>query len=67
MSELAYNLSDEPFELPDAAVSWRVRKLTTKGAPEVVYGREGVPLILPVDADMDDLRCVAITATALRP
>jgi hypothetical protein len=22
----------------------------------VVYGREGIPLILPIDADMDDLR-----------
>jgi hypothetical protein len=56
MSDLAYNLSGEQFELPGAAVGWRVRKLKAKGAPEVVYGREGIPLILPVDADMDDLR-----------
>ena len=56
MCDLAYNLNGEAFELPGAAVGWRVRKLKAKGAPEVVYGREGIPLILPVDADMDDLR-----------
>ena len=26
MSELAFNLNGEPFELPSAAVGWRVRK-----------------------------------------
>src|SRR5256885_2019570 len=56
MSELAHNLNGESFEVPPAAVAWRVRKLKAKGAPEVVYGREGIPLILPIDADMDDLR-----------
>lgn len=56
MSELAFNLSGEPFEVPSAAVGWRVRKLKHKGAPEVVYGRDGTPLILPIDADMEDLR-----------
>src|SRR5512139_859354 len=56
MSELAFNLNGEPFELPPAATGWRVRKFKSKGAPEVVYGREGTPLVLPIDADMDDLR-----------
>src|SRR5512144_341444 len=56
MSELAFNLSGEPFEVPSAAVGWRVRKLKPKGAPEVVYGRDGTPLTLPIDADMEDLR-----------
>jgi hypothetical protein len=56
MSELAYNLNGEPFEVPGAAVGWRVRKLKSKGAPEVVYGNEGTPLVLPIHADMDDLR-----------
>ena len=56
MSELAYNLNGEPFEVPGAATGWRVRKLKAKGAPEVVYGRDGIPLVLPIDADMDDLR-----------
>jgi len=56
MSELAFNLNGEPFEVPGTAVAWRVRRLKTRGAPEVLYGREGTPLVLPIDADMDDLR-----------
>jgi hypothetical protein len=59
MSELAFNLNGEPFELPSAAVGWRVRKMKPKGAPEVVYSRDGVPLILPIDANIDDLRRAA--------
>jgi hypothetical protein len=56
MSELAFNLSGERFELPAKAAGWRVRRLKPKGAPEVVYGRSGIPLILPIDADIEDLR-----------
>lgn len=56
MSELAFNLNGEPFEVPETAVAWRVRKLKSRGALEVLYGREGTPLVLPIDADMDDLR-----------
>src|SRR5215510_15046957 len=56
MSELAFNLSGERFELPPKAAGWRVRRMKPKGAPEVVYGRSGIPLILPIDADIDDLR-----------
>src|SRR5215468_2267455 len=56
MSELAFNLSGERFELPAKAAGWRVRRLKPKGAPEVVYGRSGIPLILSIDADIDDLR-----------
>jgi len=44
MFELAYNLSGEPFDVPLDATAWRVRKLKPKGAPEVVYGRDGLPL-----------------------
>ena len=58
MSKLAYNLNGEPFEVPGAATGWRVRKLKAKGAPGVVYGRDVIPLVLPIDADMDDLRRV---------
>ena len=61
MSELAFNLNGEPFEVPGNAIGWRVRKLKPKGAPEVVYGREGTPLVLPIDADMEDLRREART------
>lgn len=56
MSELAFNVNGEPFEVPAAAAGWRVRRLKAKGAPEVVYGRDGLPLVLPIDADLDDLR-----------
>ena len=56
MSELAFNVNGEPFEIPGTATAWRVRKLKPKGAPEVVYGRDGTPLILPIDTDLDDLR-----------
>jgi hypothetical protein len=56
MLDLAYNLSGEPFEVPGSAVGWRVRKLKAKASPEVVYGRNGTPLVLRVDADMADLR-----------
>src|SRR5437762_1968054 len=60
MSELAFTLSGEPFEVPSAAIGWRVRKMKPKGAPEVVYSREGgIPLILPIEADIDDLRRAA--------
>lgn len=56
MSDLAFNMSGEPFELPPTMAAWRVRKLKPKGAPEVVYGRDGLPLFLPLDADVEDLR-----------
>jgi hypothetical protein len=56
MSEIAFNVNGEPFEVPPAMAAWRVRKLKPKGAPEVVYGRDGLPLFLPMDADIEDLR-----------
>src|ERR1051325_8610924 len=56
MSALAYNLNGEPFELPPNTAGLRVRKLKTKGAPEPVPGRDGLPLFLPLDADIEDLR-----------
>lgn len=56
MSELAFNVNGEPFEVLPNMAAWRVRKLKPKGAPEVVYGRDGLPLFLPLDADIEDLR-----------
>src|SRR5258708_1929215 len=56
MSEIAFNINGEPFEVPPAMAAWRVRKLKPRGAPEVVYGRDGLPLFLPMDADIEDLR-----------
>ena len=56
MSELAFNINGEAFEVPANATGWRVRRMRPKGAPEVVYAREGQPLVLPITAGMDELR-----------
>src|SRR5205823_3356461 len=56
MSELAFNINGEAFEVPGNATAWRVRRMRPKGAPEVVYAREGQPLVLPITAGMDELR-----------
>ncbi|HEY1811002.1 MAG TPA: hypothetical protein VGG74_01510 [Kofleriaceae bacterium] len=56
MSELAFNLNGDPFDVPPNASGWRVRRMKQKGAPEVVYGRNGLPLVLPIEADLDDVR-----------
>lgn len=56
MSELAFNINGEGFEVPAHATGWRVRRMRSKGSPEVVYGRDGLPLVLPISAQMDELR-----------
>ena len=56
MLQLAYNLNGEPFDAPPTMTEWRVRKLKKLGAPETVYGRDGLPLFLPMDADVEDVR-----------
>ena len=59
MSKLPYSLNGEPFEVPPNMPGWRARKLKLKGAPEAMPGREGLPLFLPLDASMEDLRSAA--------
>ena len=66
MSELAFNMNGEPFEVPASATGWRVRRMKHKGAPEVVYGRDGLPLVLPIEASVDDLRNAVGTAGRYR-
>jgi hypothetical protein len=58
MSELAFNLNGERFDLPATAAHWRVRRMrdVPRGGPEVVFGRDGLPLIIPVDAGTDEFR-----------
>jgi hypothetical protein len=56
MFELAFDSEGKPIEVPSAAVSWRVRKLRLRGQPEVVYSRDGLPLIVPIDATLAELR-----------
>jgi hypothetical protein len=40
---------------PEAPTGWLVRHMKPRGAPAVVYGRSGTPLVLPVPG-LDDLR-----------
>jgi hypothetical protein len=56
MSELAFNANGENFEIPSVVTGWRVRRLKPRGAPELVYGRDGRPLTIPIESDMVDLR-----------
>jgi hypothetical protein len=66
MSELAFNINGEAFEVPANATGWRVRKMRAKGSPEVVYAREGQPLVLPISAEIDDLRAEVDTTGRYR-
>jgi hypothetical protein len=56
MSELAFNQSGDPFALPEHVSGWRVKRMKPRGAPELVYGTDGHPLVIDRAADMDDLR-----------
>lgn len=56
MSELAFNALGDSFEIPAAVTGWRVRRMKPRGAPELVYGRDGRPLTVPIECEMDDLR-----------
>lgn len=66
MSELAFNIQGESFEVPPAATGWRVRRMKKQGAPEVVYGRDGLPLILPIEAGMDELKAAVDVSARYR-
>ncbi len=66
MSELAFNINGEAFEVPANASGWRVRKMRAKGSPEVVYAREGQPLVLPISAEIADLRAEVDTTGRYR-
>src|SRR5262245_47660655 len=56
MSKLAFNSEGEPIDVPPSAVAWQVRRPGTRGRAEVVYGTNGLPLFLPIDAGIEDLR-----------
>jgi hypothetical protein len=57
VSDLANNIQGEHFLLPATAVFWRVRRLKEgRGAPEVVFGPDGGPLLVGVEADFEIFR-----------
>ena len=57
MSQLAFNEDGDPIELPPVATGWRVKRMRgTRGAPGLVYGADGAPLVLPLKMDIEDLR-----------
>lgn len=56
MSAIAYNIQGEPFEVPPHVVAFRAKRLKPRGAPEVFYGIDGLPLVVPVDAGIDEVR-----------
>lgn len=66
MSELAFNANGETFEVPASVTGWRVRRMKPRGAPELVYGRDGRPLIIPIESDTEDLRNAVMTVGKYR-
>jgi hypothetical protein len=56
MNELAFNANGDSFDVPATVSGWRVRRMKPRGAPELVYGRDGRPLTVPIESDIDDLR-----------
>jgi hypothetical protein len=58
MSELAFNLSGERFQVAPTAAFWRVRRLKPggRGTPEVVFGSDGAPLVIPIETGLEDFR-----------
>jgi hypothetical protein len=56
MSELAFNANGDSFEVPASVTAWRVRRMKPRGAPELVYGVDGRPLTVSIEATIDDLR-----------
>lgn len=63
MSELAYDVNGDAFDVPDTVTGWRVKQLRARGAPELMYAPDGSPLKLHGEASLDELHdAVPVTA-----
>jgi hypothetical protein len=61
MSQLAYNAEGIRFTPPPATAAWRVRRCKKKkGAPELVFDADGVPLAIDRDATIEELRAEVV-------
>lgn len=49
---LAFNFEGDAFEVPPTAVGWRVKRMRTKGAPELVYSSARLRAALPPGASV---------------
>jgi hypothetical protein len=56
MSELAFNINGDSFEFTDDVTDLRAKRLKPRGAPELVYGRDGRPVTVSVNATIEELR-----------
>lgn len=58
MSQLAFKFHGERFEPPSDMVYWRVRRLEPgrRGTADVVFGADGLPLLVSSEAAIDEFR-----------
>jgi hypothetical protein len=59
MSELAFDEDGEHFQVPATVARWKVRRFNhpgARGGAQLVYGHDGTPLFLDVDADAGEFR-----------
>jgi hypothetical protein len=59
MSELAYDENGQHFQVSATAARWRTRRFNNPGKPggaQVVYGDDGLPLYLDIEATSEEFR-----------
>jgi hypothetical protein len=59
MSQLAYDEDGQHFQVKETVRRWRIRRFNNPGKPggaQVVYGDDGLPLFLDVEANPEEFR-----------